>query len=122
MRTDAEISEAKRAAETFDALTKGDGIYQKIFQHVSEQAAYRIECDDGAGVLNVCLGVDGDMHAAVWEGPRARELGHFGGPAYRARTYTGGRTMRARTQGASPARAGDQGGLSKSLNTKPSGA
>lgn len=76
-------------AEAFDKITKGFP-YQEVYQHVTSADAYRVECDDGAGVLSVCLGVDGDMHAAVWEGPRADALGHFGLPAYRARTYTGG--------------------------------
>jgi hypothetical protein len=91
--TPEEKAAALRAAEDFDTLTKSaraHSFYHLAFAHVNSTDVYRIECDDGAGVLSVCLGVDGDMHATVYPGPRAEELGHFGSPGYRARTHTGG--------------------------------
>jgi hypothetical protein len=65
--------------------------WDNIWKELDTRTIYRAECDDVGGLLDVSISPDGDVHVMMHDHPRAEECGgHFGSPAFRARTYIGG--------------------------------
>ena len=67
----------------FDELVNMD--YEKVWTVVNKDTRFVIECDDREGLMQVCMGMDGDMHVFINGTEMTTML-----PSFRARTIGGG--------------------------------